>query len=79
VTVAIALPSHGYFGSQVRGYKTVTNVITARENLGPEAHESKDSVENPREWLWISHVVRAFWLLGLQGSRNLGSLGILRI
>jgi hypothetical protein len=31
----------------------------ARENLGPEAHESPDSAENPRKWLRISHVVES--------------------
>jgi hypothetical protein len=54
---------------------TVTNVITARENLGPEAHESTDSVENPREWLRISHVVGSF---GSWGSKVLGILELRR-
>jgi hypothetical protein len=44
-------------GLRIKGF--FTNVITARENLGPEAHESTDSVENPKEWLRISHVVES--------------------
>jgi hypothetical protein len=39
----------------------------ACENLGPEAHESIDSAENPKKWLRISHVVESSSVRVLRG------------